>query len=62
MSKRRSRSQRPPKARTSEPPPQEPAVAQTRTPSPEGLPSESAASSATDELAALDAGWDNLTS
>jgi hypothetical protein len=61
MSKRRSRSQRPHKARNSEAPPQHlPVVARAhRT---EELLSEPPAASPTDELAELDAGWDQLMS
>jgi hypothetical protein len=62
MSKRRSRSQRPQKARNSEAPPKhEPVVTRAGDPS-EGRMSEPTAPSPTDELAALDAGWDQLMS
>jgi hypothetical protein len=62
MSKRRSRSQRPQKARNSEAPPKDvPVVARVANRSEEQL-SETAAPSPTDELAELDAGWDQLVS
>ena len=61
MSKRRSRSLRPEKARSSEPPvPKVPAVhAADRA---EDIAPEPAAAAPIDELAALDAGWDELLS
>jgi hypothetical protein len=59
---RRSRSQRPQKARNSEPPvagvPAVPKAAETA----DGASEEPTASSLTDELAAVDAGWDKLFS
>jgi hypothetical protein len=62
MSKRRSKSQHPPKARSSEaPPPEVPVPTATVTHAAE-LASEPAATSATEELDAVDAGWDTLTS
>ncbi len=56
---RRSRSNRPRKARGSEAPPPEAAVA-TKTVEPvDGLETRPAPSAPVDELAALDAGWDD---
>jgi hypothetical protein len=62
MLKRRSKSQRPPKARTSEAPPQEAPVAANAIVPAEELSPEGVTPPAIDELAALDAGWDNLPS
>jgi hypothetical protein len=62
MSKRRSRSQRPQKAGNSEAPPQNLPVVARAANRTEDLLSEPAAASPTDELAELDAGWDQLMS
>jgi hypothetical protein len=62
MSRRRSRSQRPPKAGTSEAPAPKGAALSAAADSVEELAPEPASATPTDELAAVDAGWDELLS